>query len=104
MTQVVRDANGVITESAATDLTFDTLRDGLPKFSHSTLTNATGEIVVTTERGPAFAGPLLIFGKPISLSSVSPGGQSEILPAALAMKLRSTRDPCLSRLNAVLKP
>ena len=45
--QVVRDANGTITDSAATDLTFDTLGDGLPKFSQLTLTNATGEIVKT---------------------------------------------------------
>lgn len=52
-----------------------------------------------TERGPAFTGPPLIFGKPISLSSISPRGHSEILPAALAMKLRPTRDPCLSRVR-----
>jgi hypothetical protein len=57
------------------------------------------EIVATMEQGARFRRPLLIFGKPISLSSVSPGGLSEILPAALAMKLRPIRDPYFSLLN-----
>jgi hypothetical protein len=61
------------------------------------------EIVATTEERARFRRPSDLRETDFAFVRLT-GGHSEILPAALAMKLRPTRDPCFSLLNTALKP